>query len=184
MGTFPAPRRDAHLAWRSPQQAPRSSLPPLPGPAPFSHHSPPTASSSTRQTHPGLGHLHPPPWKDQLLGKEVWAFSICKTLRPGLEPLPPSFGGAFLRQRVEPWVFSGPIASPPDTPKPLAPTQETVSSTSPHGTLLINYSNSERKEERVETLKPWELVNQELKFKTNALSCGAPRHVFFFWQFC
>lgn len=164
----------------------------LPAPASLpSLAQPPSATTAPQRPHPPPGRhtpasatSTPPPWKDQLLGKEVWAFSICKTLRPGLEPLPPSFGGAFLRQRVEPWVFSGPIASPPDTPKPLAPTQETVSSTSPHGTLLINYSNSERKEERLETLKPWELVNQELKFKTNALSCGAPRHVFFFWQFC
>lgn len=54
----------------------------------------------------------------------------------------------------------------------------------PHGTLLINYSNFEGKEERAQTLKPWELVNQELKFKTNALSCGAPLPFFFFLQFC
>lgn len=78
-----------------------------------------------------------------------------------------------------------PVSSPPDTPKPLAPFQGTVSSISPHGPLLINCSNSERKEERAQTLKPWELVNQELKFKTNALSCAVspsptpPRPVFF-----
>ena len=151
---------------------------PLPSPASFSQCTPPQLASSWP---PPPYH---PPWKDQLLGKEeVWAFSICKTLHLGPGPLVifcGGWGGAFSLQRWEPWVFSAPITSPPDTPKPLATTQETVSSISPHSTLLINRSNSERKEERAQTLKPWELVNQELKFKTNALSCGAPPITFFF----
>lgn len=177
MGTFPAPRRDAHLAWRSPQQAPRSSLPPLPGPAPFSHHSPPPASSSARQTHPGLGHLHPPPpWKDQLLGKEVWAFSICKTL---------IFWGGLLAAEGGALGFLRAYCLPSRHPQTTGTNpRNSFFNFPPRHIIIINYSNSERKEERVETLKPWELVNQELQFKTNALSCGAPRHVFFFWQFC
>lgn len=39
-------------------------------------------------------------------------------------------------------------------------------------TLLLHSPNYVQKEERAPTSKPWELVNQELKFKTNALSCG------------
>ena len=172
MPTWPGPQHGRH--------APSSLLPP----ASFSQRTP----SPRNWPHPGHPHSYHPPWKDQLLGKEeVWAFSICKTLYLGPGPLQSSFAGgsggrerAFSLQRWEPCVFSEPIASPPDTPKPLATTQETVSSISPHSTLLINRSNSERKEERAQTLKPWELVNQELKFKTNALSCGAPLHHFFF----
>ena len=182
MGAFPAPHLDAHLAWPSARQT--RPLQPS-SPASFSQRTP----SPRNWPHPGHPHSYHPPWKDQLLGKEeVWAFSICKTLHLGPGPLQSSFAGgsggrerAFSLQRWEPWVFSAPIASPPDTPKPLATTQETVSSISPHSTLLINCSNSERKEERAQTLKPWELVNQELKFKTNALSCGAPPHHFFFF---
>jgi hypothetical protein len=39
-------------------------------------------------------------------------------------------------------------------------------------TLQLHGSNYVQKEESAPTSKPWELVNQELKFKTNALSCG------------
>jgi hypothetical protein len=57
----------------------------------------------------------------------------------------------------------------------LAFTQKVVSTIPPpHSTLLIHSSNTDWREERAPTLKPWELVNQELKLKTNALSCGGP----------
>lgn len=89
--------------------------------------------------------------------------SCCKGCNPGFSPCP-----------------SPPLQIPLHQ---LAPTQNTVSSISPHGTLLINCSNPELKEETAQTLKPWELVNQELKFKTNALSCGCggPPPFFFFF---
>lgn len=183
-GRFPCSHLDAHLAWPSARQA--HPLQPSFFPYPALPHSanarppqlasswpppppPPPMERSTSLKGGGLGILHlqnPPPW--------TWATTVifCRGVWGG---------AAFSLQRWEPWVFSVPIASPPDTPKPLATTQETVSSISPHSTLLINCSNSERKEERAQTLKPWELVNQELKFKTNALSCEAPPSLFFFF---
>lgn len=171
-GVFPAPHIphfDARLALPSPQQAP--------------HQSPPLASSSARRTHPG--HPLPIPMERSTSWKRGGSGYI-----PLQNPLPwPQAttiiwgGGGILTAKGGDLGFLGaPMPPLQIPPKPLAPTQEAVFSISPHSTLLINCSNSERKEERAQTLKPWELVNQELKFKTNALSCGAPPS--FFFSFC
>lgn len=137
------------------------------------------ASSSARQTHPALPPT--PPWKDQLLEEEeVWAVSIYKTLCPGPGPVQSSFGGHSRCKGCNPRFSpcpSPPLLTPP--PNRWHQPKRQFLQFPPHGTLLINCSNSERKEERAQTLKPWELVNQGLKFKTNALSCWAPPLFFF-----
>ena len=167
----PAAQRSRHLSHHSP---PPASL----GQGGHTQATPPpTVERSTAWKGGGVGFLHmqnPLPLAQGLDQHLFWGagHSCCRGWGPGFSQCP--------------------VSSPPDTPKPLAPFQGTVSSISPHGPLLINCSNSERKEERAQTLKPWELVNQELKFKTYALSCPAPppppppppRFFSFSLQFC
>lgn len=79
-------------------------------------------------------------------------------------------------------LLSVPVTSPLKYPHTIGISPKSPSY-SLHPSTLIHGSNCIQKEERAPTSKPWELVNQELKFKTNALSCG---DLFFslFLQFC